>query len=84
LKKHNELWKKEKVLMEKLDEYKVDVPDFPIQKSIPERIANWMFAPADIPLPEMDTMVKSAAITVFFPILAVAFTTLPILLFLVM
>ncbi|WP_077619617.1 hypothetical protein [Bacillus sinesaloumensis] len=42
----------EKELKEKLDQFSVEVPDFPMKKSRSSRITNWFFNPASIPFPE--------------------------------
>ncbi|WP_099361363.1 hypothetical protein [Fredinandcohnia onubensis] len=42
----------DKELKEKLDQFTVEVPDFPMKKSRLNRIANWFFNPASIPFPE--------------------------------
>ncbi|MEH7237612.1 hypothetical protein [Bacillus sp. JJ1562] len=42
----------EKELKEKLDQFTIEVPDFPMKKSRLDRMANWFFNPVSIPFPE--------------------------------
>ncbi|MGP4041876.1 hypothetical protein ACTWP4_18540 [Gracilibacillus sp. D59] len=36
-------------LKQKLDKFEVDVPNIPFKKSLSQRIANWLYAPAKNP-----------------------------------
>ncbi|MDX8045740.1 hypothetical protein SH601_07030 [Gracilibacillus sp. S3-1-1] len=37
-------------LHQKLDEFEIEVPEIPLKKSLSQRIANWLYAPAKNPV----------------------------------
>lgn len=57
-----------KHLAKKLDEYKVDVPNFPLKRSRSERIAELLFSPIMNPLEKMSLRVKSVILLQLSPI----------------
>lgn len=63
----------------KLKEFEVDVPEFPIKKSIVNRVANWLFEPVPIPVPNFSFTGKGTVVTLFLPILITIASVIPIL-----
>ncbi len=71
----------EEELKQKLDQYTVEVPDFPVKKARTTRIANWVFAPTYIPFPEVGYKQVSAKVIVSLPLFIIPVTFIPILFF---
>ncbi|MBS4208393.1 hypothetical protein [Bacillus sp. FJAT-50079] len=69
---------KDENLNKKLQEFDVDVPNFPMSKSKVDRMANWLFAEA--PLPKINTSDKGLIVVQLTPIILIICTILPILL----
>ncbi|MFS0821721.1 hypothetical protein [Bacillus sp. 1P02SD] len=68
---HNQF---EEELKEKLDQFTVEVPDFPMKKSRLDRMANWFFNPVSIPFPKFG-YTKSAFLTItWIPVFLVPLT----------
>jgi len=72
--KRDEIRKKEKNLARMLDAYEVNIPDFPMKKSMMSRIANWLFAPAKIPFPEAGYTTTASLYILILPFVLVIFT----------
>ncbi|WP_208590438.1 hypothetical protein [Gracilibacillus suaedae] len=66
-------------LKQKLDEFEVDVPDIPLKKSLSQRIANWLYAPAKNPVDLISTQWTPFRIAMF-PIALLFLCSLPLLL----
>ncbi|WP_339161857.1 hypothetical protein [Siminovitchia sp. FSL W7-1587] len=64
-------------LVQKLDEYQVDVPDFPMKKSRLDRAANWLFDPVSLPVWEVHFTKKGMAVAMFFPVLLTIISAIP-------
>lgn len=56
-------------LKKRLDEFHVEVPDFPAKSSKLDRIANWIHAPAKNPLELLSIRGNSITKLVFFPLI---------------
>lgn len=75
------MWNNEDKLKEQLDQFEVDVPDFSIKKSKLTRIGNWIFAPTRIPFPEFGYKEVFTKLIVILPLILVALTMLPVVVF---
>lgn len=63
-------------LARKLDEYGVDIPNFPLKRSRFERMANLFFSPIMNPLEKMSLRVKSVILLQLAPIVIVFIVSL--------
>ncbi|RST77560.1 hypothetical protein D4T97_003520 [Siminovitchia acidinfaciens] len=69
--------KDEKKLFDKLDEFDVDMPDFPMRKSRVDRAANWLFD--SVRLPEFELTERKMIITLFLPGLISIISAIPLI-----
>lgn len=67
----------EKKFFQKLDEFNVEVPDFPMRKSRMERTANWLFD--SVRLPEFELSEMGMVLTLFLPVLISIISAIPII-----
>lgn len=67
--------KSDEKLFQKLDEFVVEVPDFPMEKSWMERAANWLFD--SVRLPEVELTERGMALLLFLPVLISAISGIP-------
>lgn len=67
----------EKRLYQKLDEFEVDVPDFPMRKSQMDRAANWLFD--SVRLPEFELTNRGMVLTLFLPVLLSIISAIPLI-----
>lgn len=56
-------------LQNRLDEFQVDVPDFPSKRKKLDRLANWIYAPAKSPIDLFSIKGNSITQLVFYPLL---------------
>ncbi|VEF46995.1 Uncharacterised protein [Bacillus freudenreichii] len=66
-----------KKLFDKLDEFDVDVPDFPMRKSRVDKAANWLFD--SVRLPEFEMTERKMIITLFLPVLISIISAIPLI-----
>lgn len=71
--------KGDETLFQKLDEFKVDVPDFPMKKSRLDRAANWLFDPVSLPVFEVNFTRTGMALALIFPVLLTIISAIPLL-----
>ncbi len=64
-------------LFKKLDEFDVEVPDFPMRKSRVDRAADWLFD--SVRLPEFELTERGMALTLFLPVLISIISALPLI-----
>ncbi len=64
-------------LKQQLDQFEVEVPEIPIKKSISQRIANWMHAPAKNPVDMLPKTATPFAIACL-PVGGIVILTLPL------
>ncbi|MFD1707600.1 hypothetical protein ACFSCZ_12785 [Siminovitchia sediminis] len=69
--------KSDEEFFRKLDEYQVEVPEFSIQKSRWERMANWLFDTA--PLPDISMNETGMRLTLTFPVLLSVLSVMPLI-----
>ncbi|OZU90593.1 hypothetical protein CIL03_05490 [Virgibacillus indicus] len=68
-------------LQNRLEEFQVEVPEFPAKKNKSERIANWIYAPAKNPLEVLSINGNSITRLVVYPLIFIfAFLVTPIFL----
>lgn len=66
---------KDDKLFQKLDEFDVEVPEFPLEKSWMDRMANWLFD--SVRLPEFELTERKMALTLFLPVLFSTISAIP-------
>lgn len=72
--------KKDDEIEKQLAKYQVDVPEFPMRKSLMNRISEWFFQPVSIPFPEKFINYRALVLITFFPIIIVLATFIPVFL----
>ncbi|MBD8004587.1 hypothetical protein [Bacillus norwichensis] len=69
--------KSDEKLFQKLDEFDVEVPDFPMRKSRVERAGNWLFDSTR--LPEFEFTERGMALTLFLPVFISVISAIPLI-----
>lgn len=66
-------------LYKKLKEFDVDVPEFPMKRSVISRLGNWLFAEVPFPAPSWGMTAKGTVLIQVLPIFIIVISGLSIL-----
>ncbi len=69
--------KSDERLFQKLDEFDVEVPDFPMRKSRVERAGNWLFDSAR--LPEFEFTERGMVLVLLLPVFISVISAIPLI-----
>ncbi|GIN89163.1 hypothetical protein J6TS1_10980 [Siminovitchia terrae] len=69
--------KSDEKLFQKLDEFNVEVPDFPMRKSRIEKAGDWLFDSTR--LPEFEFTERGMVLALFLPVLISTISAIPLI-----